>query len=190
MKCPACGAQGDARDESVFEVRGQWKNRPVRKCLACGAGLRVRVLMGPKLLPADLWVRMQESWDRNFPPPMPQDRQPLGLREAGELVETFVAQGRQSHPELREIEDITMVRVLMEATNGVEATAGDYEESIRQVSTALTLGMIGPDAWLPQGISPLAFAELSGEAVAYAIREGLTQDIVVGGAIHLGLGDA
>jgi hypothetical protein len=190
MKCPACGVQGDLTDESLFEVRGQWKNRPVRKCAACGAGFRVRVLMGPQLLSRELWGQMQDSWERNFPAEAPQDRLiPIGPPEAGALVDAFLVQGRENHPELRSAEDATILRVLMEATKAVEATAGNYEESIRKVSTELTLGMVGPDAWLPSGISPLAFAELSGQAVAYAIREGFTQDLVVLGAIHLGLGE-
>ena len=39
--CPKCGNTGDARidDKGAFEVRGQYKGKPVRKCFKCGVGI-------------------------------------------------------------------------------------------------------------------------------------------------------
>lgn len=51
--------------EAAFEIRGQWKGKPVRMCNACGSGLTLG-LMGAKRIEDALWAQMQASWKRNF----------------------------------------------------------------------------------------------------------------------------
>ena len=69
ITCPKCGNRGEIRGtEEHFEVRGQFQGKAVRKCQKCGAGVTVGAfLRKAKLIPDDLWKKMQESWDRNFP---------------------------------------------------------------------------------------------------------------------------
>jgi hypothetical protein len=81
VKCPWCGAVGTDRepyashgpdltppkDEGTyaFEVRGNYRSRPVRKCLSCGNGVRVTILP-PRFrkVPPDLWADLQRLWKR------------------------------------------------------------------------------------------------------------------------------
>jgi len=71
--CPSCGNRGEAAvDESgAFEVRGQFEGRAVRKCRKCGAGLAIGPFSGgflgkPRLIPTDIWKRMEDMWRREF----------------------------------------------------------------------------------------------------------------------------
>ena len=72
MKCPKCGNSGEAdADPAVaFEVRGQFEGSPVRKCVRCGAGIVVgRGFLGgpkPRLIPAEIWKRMEDMWEQEF----------------------------------------------------------------------------------------------------------------------------
>jgi hypothetical protein len=68
LTCPTCGSSALATDERYFEVRGMWKNRPVRKCLGCGSGLRLRFILGTQVLAPGLWAEMESSWERQFGP--------------------------------------------------------------------------------------------------------------------------
>ena len=70
IRCPSCGASGtdgmsQLGEKVAFEIRGQWKGKPVRMCNACGAGLTIGVF-GAKRINDALWSRMQASWKRNF----------------------------------------------------------------------------------------------------------------------------
>jgi hypothetical protein len=73
--CPTCRVRGETGPGStVFEIRGRLENWPVRKCVACGNGFTVRPgLAGPrgKAIPPELWVRMEQSWSRQFDVPNP-----------------------------------------------------------------------------------------------------------------------
>lgn len=51
--------------DPAFDIRGQWKGKPVRMCNSWMAGLTVGVF-GTRPIDPDLWARMQESWRRNF----------------------------------------------------------------------------------------------------------------------------
>ena len=71
--CPSCGNRGEADldDKGAFEVRGQFQGKAVRKCNNCGTGLFVGLFSGglfgkPKLITADLWQSMEETWKREF----------------------------------------------------------------------------------------------------------------------------
>ncbi len=68
IRCPSCRTKAEIQDEELFEVRGQWRNRPVRKCLTCGRGLRLPLAGPTQLVPAELWERMEASWEREFGP--------------------------------------------------------------------------------------------------------------------------
>lgn len=70
LRCPTCGATGESGmkqlgQDSAFEIRGQWKGKPVRMCNSCGNGLMLG-LFGAKRIDNVLWTRMQQSWDQNF----------------------------------------------------------------------------------------------------------------------------
>jgi len=69
MKCPECGNQGEATLDSkgAFEVRGQFEGKAVRKCNRCGAGLMVGFFGKPKAISKEIWARMDEMWQKNFP---------------------------------------------------------------------------------------------------------------------------
>jgi len=83
LTCPWCGAEGTdvepvpkrlrgpswtpskGEDEYAFEVRGNLRSRPVRKCLACGNGIRVTVLPPHfRKIPTDDWQRLQGLWSQ------------------------------------------------------------------------------------------------------------------------------
>ena len=71
--CPSCGNGGEASidDSGAFEVRGQFQGKAVRKCRKCGSGLAIGPFSGgflgtPKLIPKDVWRRMEEVWHREF----------------------------------------------------------------------------------------------------------------------------
>lgn len=71
--CPVCGNRGEASidEKSAFEVRGQFQGKAVRKCNNCEAGLFLGPFSGvvfgkPKVIPSDLWKRMEETWKREF----------------------------------------------------------------------------------------------------------------------------
>jgi len=73
IKCPSCGNRGEATidDKGAFEVRGQFQGKATRKCNKCGVGLFLGpfsgVLFGKsRIIPSDLWKRMEETWEREF----------------------------------------------------------------------------------------------------------------------------
>lgn len=73
LKCPVCGNTGGATTDgqSAFEVRGQFQGKAVRRCNECGAGLAIGLMSGglfgrPRVIPDELWQRMQASWNRAF----------------------------------------------------------------------------------------------------------------------------
>lgn len=68
LRCPACGNAGEATLDTAggFEVRGQYQGKAVRKCNKCGAGIFLGWFGKTRLIPADLWQRMQEVWEREF----------------------------------------------------------------------------------------------------------------------------
>lgn len=78
LTCPKCGNHGDASETTPtgFEVRGQYEGAAVRRCQRCASGLFVKVSGGwmpwskatisAELVPDDLWVRMQDLWQRRM----------------------------------------------------------------------------------------------------------------------------
>lgn len=66
ISCPNCGASGKVNDEGLFEVRGKVDGTPVRKCLSCGAGLLIRALGKPSVIPSGSWSKMEAEWNREF----------------------------------------------------------------------------------------------------------------------------
>lgn len=73
INCPGCAAPGTVApyDNVVFQTRGQFEGRPIAKCMKCGCGLVFGVFSGlffgkPKLIPAEVWERMQELWREEF----------------------------------------------------------------------------------------------------------------------------
>jgi hypothetical protein len=71
--CPSCGNKGEASidENGAFEVRGQFQGKAIRKCRKCGVGLEIGPFSGgffgkPRLIPKDLWQRMEEVWKREF----------------------------------------------------------------------------------------------------------------------------
>jgi transcriptional regulator NrdR family protein len=67
IRCPTCGSQAAASDESKFDVRGAFQGKPVRRCRACGTGLFIRFAGRPQVIDDELWARMQGSWAKSFP---------------------------------------------------------------------------------------------------------------------------
>ena len=76
MKCPSCGRKGEARGtEESFAIRGRDSNSeygwPIRKCLACGAGMTVKPRpfppgLKPTLIDSKRWKEMENAWEREF----------------------------------------------------------------------------------------------------------------------------
>ncbi len=76
LKCPSCGNRGEVRGtEEFFAVRGRDPSSeygwPVRKCLACGAGLVVRPRAFPPgtkatLIDSVTWSKMETAWEEEF----------------------------------------------------------------------------------------------------------------------------
>ena len=68
ITCPKCGNYGEARvdNKGAFEVRGQYEGKPVRKCSKCGSGIYLGMLGKAKLIPTELWKRMEELWNKEF----------------------------------------------------------------------------------------------------------------------------
>jgi len=71
--CPSCGNRGvgTTNDTGAFDVRGQLEGKAIRKCRKCGAGLAFGLFSGwflgkPKVIPKDLWQRMQKLWNEEF----------------------------------------------------------------------------------------------------------------------------
>jgi hypothetical protein len=98
--CPACGSIGYPSDDELFEIRGQLEGKPVRRCVRCGTGLFIRPLRKPRVIPHNLWVRMQESWQAEFNAPVssPKEECPE-LQMARSLLE--LADGSETDPETR-----------------------------------------------------------------------------------------
>lgn len=77
LRCPNCQHSGvprihpflghsSAREANIdFDIRGQWKNRPVYRCNSCKVGLTAG-LLGLKKIGDVLWARMEISWAQNF----------------------------------------------------------------------------------------------------------------------------
>lgn len=64
-ECPTCGATGfddrgaeDAGVEPTFEIRGQDRGKPVRKCLACGGGFLI-IGNRTQAIPDARWAQME-----------------------------------------------------------------------------------------------------------------------------------
>jgi hypothetical protein len=73
MECPSCGNIGEATIDNTgaFEVRGKFQGKAVRKCTKCGVGLLIGLFSGgvmgkPKLIPNDIWQRMEQMWEKEF----------------------------------------------------------------------------------------------------------------------------
>jgi hypothetical protein len=54
----------ESQERYAFEVRGNYRGRPVRKCLQCGNGVRMTFLP-PRFrkVPATQWVELQRMWE-------------------------------------------------------------------------------------------------------------------------------
>lgn len=49
---------------------GHVDGTPIRKCLSCGVGLSVGGLGRARVIPNDIWSKMQAEWNQAFPPPV------------------------------------------------------------------------------------------------------------------------
>jgi hypothetical protein len=65
LTCPTCGAVGldergaaGAEVNPVFEIRGQDRGKPVRKCRSCGGGFLIRGRRTDPI-PSDRWRQME-----------------------------------------------------------------------------------------------------------------------------------
>ena len=76
LTCPSCGAKGLASDERIFEVRGIFQSKPVRRCTRCGTGMFVKMLGKPREIDPELWRRMQASWSKQFGGPSSSSSSP------------------------------------------------------------------------------------------------------------------
>ena len=66
LSCPHCGARGDSRDETAFDVRGQAHGKVVYKCIACGNGLAKGGFSKAKPIPAADWVQIERRFEEHF----------------------------------------------------------------------------------------------------------------------------
>ncbi len=71
--CPNCSNKGEVSIDGLtaFDVRGQLDGKAVWKCNSCGCGLLLGLFSGglfgsPRIIPNDMWRRMQEERNRNF----------------------------------------------------------------------------------------------------------------------------
>lgn len=73
VTCPWCGASGvddepypEPEEAPAFEMYGNYRGRPIRKCLKCGNGVSVAIFPRRfhKVQP-DLWAQLQAAWEEH-----------------------------------------------------------------------------------------------------------------------------
>ena len=82
IRCPNCGADGTIAptDQKVFQGRGRDGTTPIVKCMECGCGLAFGIFSGtfigsPKVIPSDVWTRMEEIWRKAVAERFPEERE-------------------------------------------------------------------------------------------------------------------
>lgn len=114
---------------------------------------------------------------RPIAPPVRTEPEPLTWEGCAELVRRFIREARRRYPATAALEDRKLVWLLVAATKPVEASAGDYQFALNAAVTDLTLQLIDHDSVISADDLPL-LAPAVGFAVAYAISEGLTTDLL------------
>lgn len=162
MKCPNCGAYGAASDEEVFEVRGQVEGRPVRKCRNCGEGLMIGRLGRARLIPDEIWSKMDAEWEQAFQGQVKeQSREETAgvafLRDS--LREAMTAEGFSLAEARENIESVGVVGQAVDAATDpatVDAYARSHDLIVKFVESELYPSAEGRQA--ERESRPLPFA--------------------------------
>lgn len=128
---------------------------------------------------------MNASWEREFGATDLDPRQPLTAAGAAGVVEAFIQDTRTVFPEADHIDGKTIFRVLVEAVKPVEESRGNFHQSCDVVSRKIAMGIVGPGACVRREDVEV-LGKISGRAVVYAIKEGLTLEAMMIAAHGLG----
>jgi hypothetical protein len=152
LTCPSCGRFGESGLAEVgppaeFEIRGQLRGKPVRKCKNCHCGFtagRFRT----KRIDDHLWARMEESWAREFgapaPPAVPPPSSPLApITEPPQSVAPALAQLTEAQKD--EVTQRLMAAlddVLIDAAAEAEIDPGSWNAGNQEFFITFTRGIL------------------------------------------------